>query len=227
MKYGDIFNRASLNIFTDASIQPMNDNTFKGCYGCVVVKTDDNTPYIIDSKYNIEDNTTNNRCELKAILFGLREAVRYRNDFSYINLFSDSRISVQGLKEWIFNWVNNRTDGVMYGSGKPVSNQDIIFNILNFIISNDLMINIYHQKGHVDNTQKSLENAQRVFMQTNKINSIDLDLVSMISQYNNYIDQLTRQKLYENENDYLNYIIDRNMNDIDIKYYKKLIKGGI
>ena len=42
LNYGNIFNKDTLNIFTDASIKPNPDKTYTGCPGCICVTTNNN-----------------------------------------------------------------------------------------------------------------------------------------------------------------------------------------
>jgi len=49
------------------------------------------------------DNTTNNRMELTAVI----EALKHLKNKSNINLFTDSKYVMQGIKEWIHKWKEN------------------------------------------------------------------------------------------------------------------------
>ncbi|MCK9199101.1 MAG: hypothetical protein M0P49_05815, partial [Bacilli bacterium] len=104
LMYDDIFNDRTLNIFSDASMTKCETETI-GCYGIVAVTTNtilarhifpDDTLYHL----GIARYSTNNDSELRGILKGVFFALQYRNDFETINLFSDSMISIMGLKIW-------------------------------------------------------------------------------------------------------------------------------
>ena len=196
----DIFNPETLNIFTDASIKTLKDTgETLGCPGAVCVGTnEDGSTYIIDEAYYIERYATNNSSEIKAISLGVSKALQYRNNFKQINLFSDSMICIHGLREWLYNWLNCIYNGVMYSSsGKPVANQQTFASILNTIVANNLYINLYHQKGHVSViNNNSLENAASVFKRTNFLqDEPSIELISIISGYNNIVDVRTGEKL--------------------------------
>lgn len=62
--------------------------------------------------------TTNNRMELTAVIEGLK-ALKYPSE---VELFTDSKYVVQGLKDWIQNWVKNNWKT---SSNKEVLNRDL------------------------------------------------------------------------------------------------------
>lgn len=187
-----------LNIFCDASIKPdkLDPNNTLGCAGCICVDGDN----IIDSENAIINSTTNNESEISAVLLAVKHAYKYRNDYDVINIFSDSKICVYGLREWIFKWklVNN----TFYGSSNtPIMNQKLFLSVVLYIIDNKIdYINLYHQKGHVTNTEDSILNALRVFKESNGFD-ISVDDVKYISNYNNIIDENTKAELLNAVND--------------------------
>ena len=105
-----LFNDRTLNIFTDASIVKIENETI-GCAGNNIVAN--NT--IIDQPRLIYRNSTNNNSEIAAIHMAVVNALNYRHQFETINIFSDSKICIYGLREWIFNWIadENTKDGVL------------------------------------------------------------------------------------------------------------------
>jgi len=195
MNYEDIFNKNTLNIFTDASISKIGNETV-GCSGCIATTTDNyGKSIIVDEFYFINRDTTNNDSELKAIHAGIYKAIQYRNNYKQINLFSDSLVSVKGLKEWIFNWINNMKLGVLYGSSGEVKNQELIKSIISDIITSQLQIKIYHQKGHIKiNDYDDLLKAQRIFLRENNITA-PLELIKDLCYYNDIVDNTSRQRL--------------------------------
>lgn len=181
------------NIFTDASIIKTIYGETIGCAGAIGYLTSGNKDPIISTK--IIRESTNNNSEITAILLGVGIALSAPKGFK-INLFSDSKICIYGLREWIYSWMNNREpDGTMVSSsGTPVANQEVFLHIINLITTNNLSINLYHQKGHVKNTKSSLDNAKKVFFESNGVVLDDQDIFN-ISSFNNYIDEYTRAKL--------------------------------
>lgn len=203
MNIQDIFNENTINIFTDGSILN-KDSTGEtiGCPGAILVRTNKRYSYMDKETVEIVRNTTNNNTEIRAILLGLR--LLYGNlDFSKplprINLFSDSKICVFGLREWIYNWVNCNINGVMYNSsGVEVANQEIFKYIILMILKNNIPIKLYHQKGHVNvNSEKYINKAIQTFNVSNYCRTSDIELIVEISTYNNYIDNLTRDYLHK------------------------------
>lgn len=237
LKYGDIFNVDTLNIFTDASITKLEYETL-GCPGVVLVRTDENgNNHVINTHSYIVNHSTNNDSEIKAIRTGILCGLGYRNYFKRINLFSDSNICVQGLKDWIFNWMNCVVGKTMYSSsGMPVANQEVFMSIIHILANANLEINIYHQKGHVIiNSDKSLNKAKNSMIRSNGLDDIDMNLVIQLSIYNDMVDRLTKDHL----NIYYNseYIFEQRQKELfkvksvdkmihKIPKYKKLIGGN-
>ena len=184
-----------LNIFTDASIVKYPDETI-GCSGFIATT--------LDSSGNINDIctgtkinrfSTNNDSEIKAIEMGVNFAIMNKNNFRLINLFSDSKICIYGLREWIYNWTSTIRNGRLMSTSGEVMNQEAIKRIICSIINNKLQINMFHQNGHIDcKKSKDIEKASNTFL---KSNDFELDEVSIItiSAYNDLIDNFTRSML--------------------------------
>lgn len=192
-----ILDKKTLNIFTDASISKMSTPS-----GDIVIGSAGAQFYmgtnLIDSKYQILYDTTNNQSELTAILIGVYNATLLRNKVDHINLFSDSRISVDGLRSWIFRWTRNIYNGEMLSSsGSPVANQQILLKIIDVITANNLRINIYHVRGHLDNnTYKSRYKFENSFLKHNKLQKRDVSgsVIDFLIQGNSSIDNYTRSQ---------------------------------
>lgn len=95
-------------IYTDGSCF-LNKKNSPGGWACIILKKD-NTGSCI-SKTIIsgnENNTTNNRMELLAII----EALEYidkciQNSEKIITVYSDSNYCVKGINIWCKNWIKN------------------------------------------------------------------------------------------------------------------------
>ena len=239
LSFNQLFNKSTLNIFTDASIYKEPDGYTISCPGALCVTTCNNEVNILEKdcgEKNLIFNSTNNEGEISAISLGLFYAIKYRNMFDNFNLFSDSNICIQGLNNWIFNWLENiNSDGLMISSsGKPVANQSIISGIYNTIIEMNIPINFYHQKGHVDsNKQKLLDKAYEDFKITNNIkDDVDMDIIKCISFYNDIVDVDTKDTLsnYISRNERKDYLDTRRPIIFSPKIeqksvYKKLINN--
>lgn len=68
--------------------------------------------------WGAERLTTNNRMELTAAIEGLRSIKRP----AAVEVYSDSRYVVQGMTEWIHDWIRR---GWKTASKKPVLNEDL------------------------------------------------------------------------------------------------------
>lgn len=65
-----------------------------------------------------EDDTTNNRMELQAVIEGLSALKRRSN----VLLVTDSKYVMQGMQQWLANW---KKRGWKTASKQPVKNQDL------------------------------------------------------------------------------------------------------
>ncbi len=189
-----VFQPNTLHIFTDASIRTLRTKEQVGCGGCVLVYglLEDNN---IEEFYQIHRRTTNNISEAKALRLGIEQAIRHKYNFNTIRLFSDSQITVFGIRERIFNW--DFRSGKYYGSGKdPIKNQELLLEIINMIISYDLKIELYHQAGHIGNNDKDMNYATHLFKNSNRIRSVvSYDFIKTISYFNNMVDSHSRDLL--------------------------------
>ena len=193
LQFNDIFNNDTVNIFCDASIVTLKNETI-GCTGVTVV-VGDNAQQVYNYQRIIR-NSTNNNSEIRAIADALYFAMVYNpNRSKKINIFSDSLICIRGLNEWIYNWVKDyHREGRLKSTSGDVKNQDIIISILNTILSNKIQVKFYHQKGHVN--KSNIHNAMEVFKTTNHLSYVDMDLIQKISEFNNFVDNSSRDYLY-------------------------------
>ena len=194
----NIKNPFTLNLFSDASMRKTNDGTMSGCYGAIAVVDDT----IIDSLYRINSSTTVNACEIRGIRNSLRLANKYCKEFSYINIFCDSQVSLLGLRDYFHNWKFDPNSMQLIGTMKqPIANQSVFIECYKLLSILQLtnVVTLYHQSGHVKNGYKAILEAANVFKRSNKIpdtTKIDLNLIRYISTYNNFVDNQTRSILY-------------------------------
>lgn len=206
LNISQFYNKNTLNIFSDASIMGKTGNQ-TGCYGVIAVVEDN----IIDSTYRLVSNTTNNNSEVKGLRAALDLAIKYKDKYKDINIFSDSLISINGLREYIFNWRYNQNDGLLYSSmNKPVVNQEIFIearDMLDILEKSKCIIRLYHQSGHVSNNYNDIVKAGDCFIKYNNINAkVDLNLIRYISIWNNYVDTTSRSLLKRNKKNDTEYI---------------------
>lgn len=231
LKPEDVFTDDALNIFTDASIRKIKGGETLGCAGMLAVIGNGERSY---DRFQIIRNTTNNNSEIKAIRLGVEEAIRNKNGFRTIRLFSDSQISIFGIRDRIFKWQVKQ--GSLRGyEGTPIKNQEIMLEIVHMIVDNNLKIEFYHQAGHVKVTDKNeLLDAIHVFNSSNNIRkTISYEFMNIISQYNNYVDNSSRNHLYtidesqliNNQDLYINPIYFKYNGEFNKDKYKQCIGG--
>ena len=180
------------NIFCDASIKTFPDGITVGCAGAIGMHQNKLNMW----EYRIIPCTTNNNSEISAVFIALEMAKTASNFYKIINIFSDSKICVFGMRHWYEGWLKAADkNGVLYNSsGEPVANQEIFKDAMRFILDNNLKINIYHQNGHVYNSASSLKRAKEVFITSNKLDITD-DQLKYISRGNDKVDSTTRSHL--------------------------------
>lgn len=227
----------TLNIFSDASIlKPTKDRPyFIGCPGVVIYLGS----YPCGRIYDIIPETTNNFCEMRAIGIAVTMANWYRQYYHIdrINIFSDSKISVYGLREWIYSWVRNAHNGELISSSGSVKNQTEILKIIQYIIQNNLRINLYHVRGHHDhNTDKEFREFVESFKRENHItNILDGVLIKELIQGNSMVDNMTRdalkgldinQTIQNKPKPVFDYDYAKIIQALDMNKYRDLISGG-
>ena len=88
--------------YTDGSCQGNGKATNSGGFGVVVLDNDENLIY---NYSKLSNNTTNNREELKAILYVMLNHGTKSNDVPVV--YSDSAYCVNTFNQWMFSWANN------------------------------------------------------------------------------------------------------------------------
>lgn len=191
-------NYNTVNIFSDASVLGKINKEHKNrvCAGAVAVVNGKR-----DKEYHLViEKSTNNYGELSALFLAIQLASEYTDLYNEINIFSDSNISVKGMRQWIYNWMENMSDGVLYSyTGSPVANQDVIKAMYDFIISKfdpmNVKIKIHHVKGHVTNGSDILKAIRCIQMNFTHTQEIPIEVLLDIQKWNNYIDESTRSSL--------------------------------
>lgn len=215
-----------LNIFTDASITTTIHEETIGCAGAICLENNNLC------KFRVLRDSTNNISEITAVRLAIELALENRDNFDIVNIWADSQWAIFGLTKWIRSWMNNMYDGIMYNSsGERVKNQQIFLSIIKLIAENNLRVNFYHIKGHVDvNNIGSIAHAVSVFNKSNGC-SISRDKMYIAANMNNMVDNQTRNilKNYKTEEKvYLKQgIINPAIsNEILIRYYNLVTLGG-
>lgn len=192
MKKCDLFNPESICIFTDSSFKKdksMPGNTAIGSTApayCVY-----NGDYCIEQGFHILHNSTSQQGELYAMLLGVMAAYKYRA-YPHIRLFSDNQNAVFSVREWIFKWAMETANGrSTLGPGGRINNQDYIMDIIYTIISNNIFLELYHVKGHVDiKSWESIKHSKELFERSNPfVGKVDDALIYQLAMGNNAVDE--------------------------------------
>lgn len=124
-----------ITIYTDGACSKNGKEGAHGGFGVVVVR--DNV--IIDAYQEFSDETTNNREEMKAILWALNNYGSLA--FEVPVVYSDSAYSVNTFNTWMFSWQRN---GWIKSDKKTPENLDLVKEYYNSLKKIDLR----HIKGH-------------------------------------------------------------------------------
>ena len=133
-------------IYTDGSCSGNGKEINFGGFGIVVLDNDGN---IITTYSKAADNTTNNREELKAILFAM---LRYGKSDCPI-VYSDSAYAVNTFTNWMFNWASN--GWIKTTDKRPPENLDLIQAYYDFY-QRGYRIDLRKVRGHSGNIGNEL-----------------------------------------------------------------------
>ena len=73
-------------------------------------------------------------------------------------------------------------------------NQEKFKSCVAIILEDSMDISLYHQKGHVANSDASVENAIKVFKELNG-ECVDYTFIKTVSYFNNFVDIFTKNEL--------------------------------
>lgn len=203
------FNEGTVNVFTDASVQHHRDGITESVAGALVQYYDSNGQIKYDTRCTRLMPSTNNEGEIYAIYMGIQQCISHMNanprtKFVY-NIFSDSKISISGLREWYKGWIKNgRPKGILMNSlGDPIANQQIFLMCMNSIIISNIKIQFWHVRGHMrvnseHDIRKFMEDFRR-YNSTSERPTIELSQTMM--HFNDIIDNLSRDMLTPYEGD--------------------------
>ena len=125
----------NVEIYTDGAC---SGNPGKGGWGCVLIYNGFKKEF---SGY--DENTTNNRMELNAVI----EALKKLKEPCNVDLFTDSAyVSNAFLNDWITTWKNN---GFKNSSKKEISNKEMWLELLELCSVHQ--VTFHKVKGHSDN----------------------------------------------------------------------------
>lgn len=217
-----IKNPNTLNIFTDASITK-RPYGYDGCYSALAVVEES----LLDNIIRVSSDSTNNNSEIKGILAGVNLAIKYQHIFPVINIFSDSQLSIFGIRDRLVKWDWDIINQKLYTkSDTPVQSQDIYLELAYLILQYNLNVNFFHQKGHVTNKNNDLVKAKYVFEVSNGFTRVDINIIRYISRWNDIADNISRETLLKtSKNLSFKDAITFYPQYIDFEQYEQLMKN--
>jgi len=139
---------SKVKIYTDGGC---SGNPGPGGWAYVMVLDTFNGSQIAAQSKGGEENTTNNRMELTAVIMALRALKADGNMPRAAFVLTDSQYVQKGITEWIHNWKRNswRTS-----DKKPVKNQDLWMEL--DALAGELPVQWEWVKGHAGNEYNEL-----------------------------------------------------------------------
>jgi ribonuclease HI len=134
----------AIKIFCDGSTRINNKKGAKNEGGFGYVAFDSKTNYIIDAYSKQVKNTTNNEMELYALYYAIAH-FGTADDWGCPEIYCDSQYAINCATVWGRKWMVNNW---MKSDGKPVENQQIIYDIHKLLASGKFRVNINYIKGH-------------------------------------------------------------------------------
>ena len=137
-----------LYIYTDGSCK---NNPGTGAFGVIIM---DETKSVVIHAYRKEDNnTTNNREELKALLYALKYSIDNNNEFI---IYTDSSYSEKIINEWISRWASNNWKN---SKNETVENLDLIQSLYYYYNIEFPNFQVKKIKGHCGEVGNELADA--------------------------------------------------------------------
>jgi ribonuclease HI len=157
-------------IYTDGACSKNGQKINTGGFGVVVLDKNEN---IIYNYSKLSNNTTNNREELKAILYamlkhGCRDNILEDRGKSFTPpiVYSDSAYAVNTLTNWMFGWARN---GWLKSDNKQPENLDLIQAYYEWY-QKGFRIDLRKVKGHAGNKWNDMADG----LATGKIKPIEI-----------------------------------------------------
>lgn len=124
-----------IEVFTDGACSNNGSENSYGAFAVVVYKDGE----LIETYVKGEKNTTNNICEMKAILYAI---IKYGKTCPTI--YSDSAYAINSFENWRHNW---KTNGWRKADGGPVKNLELV-QAFDDLVENGYRFCLKKVKGH-------------------------------------------------------------------------------
>ena len=174
-----------LNIYTDGACSGNQNETNTGGWGAILEYGDHSREL-----YGGQENTTNNRMELTAVIEALRALKR---DGLKIRVFTDSSyVANCFLQKWYLSWQKN---GWQTSQKTPVENRELWEDLLSLVDKHK--VQFFRVKGHVnpDHPNTNVEAHYQKFCQNN--GPFSMEEFCHITRMNNRADALAGKGISE------------------------------
>lgn len=128
-----------ITIYTDGSTLNNGAKNAEGGFGVIVVEND----IVVAAYAERTKGTTNNREEMKAIIYALEHYGAKEGDFFTPIVYSDSAYCVNSFTSWIKGW---KANGWKRAGGKKLENLDLIQTY--DTLAREYKIDLRKVKGH-------------------------------------------------------------------------------
>ena len=111
--------------------------------GWAAICIDETTGNLLQVNAGKAQGTTNNRMEMTAIIYALKQGYKDANHLLIIR--SDSAYAVNTFNIWMYNWANNNW---LKSDNKVPENLDLVKEFYSFITTHDVFFDLQKVKGH-------------------------------------------------------------------------------
>ena len=125
-----------IEIYTDGACSNNGSENSYGAFAVVVYKDGE----IVETYVKGEKNTTNNICEMKAILYAI---IKYGK--ACPTIYSDSAYAINSFENWRHNW---KTNGWRKADGGEVKNLELVQAYDDLVINKGYRFCLKKVKGH-------------------------------------------------------------------------------
>jgi ribonuclease HI len=171
LKQGVKIYMVKIRIFTDGGSFKKDNGKFRAVSSIRIFRDYE----LIDggAEEEIHEDKTNNYAEIYSIKKALERTVSYLKTIGpckyEVELYSDSKLCIDSLTKWIYNWIKTSKEGIFYNSnGDKVANQEVIkeaFKLV-FKLKKYGSIKLWHINSH--KPKSKLKELHKKFMKSNK-----------------------------------------------------------
>ena len=132
-----------IEIYTDGGC---SGNPGPGGWAYLIIRNGEGAQAILDENWGAENQTTNNRMELMAVISALEALKNAKNDAKSVTLYTDSQYVQKGMSQWIKDW---KSRGWKKSDKGEVKNQELWQRL--DALASEFSVNWVWVKGHAGN----------------------------------------------------------------------------